>query len=147
MKAPEITIMLDRPRTLRMDFAALEAAEERLTELAGHPVSMFEIMGSGDDLQRLRNLRVLIWGLLRHEDPDLSDAEVGRWLHFGNIGAVFDAIVRLKAGSLPDPEPATNGQPEDLPLDPPPPAPASIGSASGPSAEWTSASATPNSGA
>lgn len=48
-----------------------------------------------------RALRVLIWGGLIHEDPELTEEQVGAWVDEENIGEIVSAFFARFAGTSP----------------------------------------------
>jgi len=97
-----IPIELDRPRRLCFDFNAFAAYEEATGKnvLAG---------GLHEDLQSVRGLRALLWAALLHEDPDLTQQQVGAMLHLGNVGEMTGRLQAALAQALPDAEPEPEG--------------------------------------
>jgi hypothetical protein len=135
---PTVTITLDKPRTMRLDFKALEAAEAVLTAQTGQDVNIWNVLRSPEDIIRLRNLRALVWASLVHEDPELTPEQVGSFLHFGNFDSVVTALLSLREKGQPDAEPnVSSGPQESTAVDPQPLA--SSGSVSGPRHALTSA--------
>lgn len=43
----------------------------------------------------LSALRTVVWAGLRHEEPDLTEQQVGAWIHQDNIAEVFRAFLGL----------------------------------------------------
>lgn len=74
-----------RQRTLRYDLNALAELEEAtgtsLAELQSKTVG-------------LRFLRALVWAGLLHQEPDLTQREVGAWIDGENLQEVQDAAVK-----------------------------------------------------
>lgn len=84
-------VMLDKERHLLYDLNALDMFQERFGSI-GALGNAF----SGPDA--MKNMRYVLTVLLREGDPDeeLSEREVGRLVHVGNLNevrnAIFDAI-------------------------------------------------------
>lgn len=102
-KALLIPIELDRPRRLCFDFNAFAAYEEATGKnvLAG---------GLQEDLQSVRGVRALLWAALLHEDPELTQQQVGAMLHLGNVGEMTGRLRDALTQALPDPEPEGNAR-------------------------------------
>jgi len=91
----------DKVRTLKIDFNALCAAEE-----ATGATFAFGMQWS------YKNIRALAWAALLHEDPELTQDQVGKWLHADNKDAIADALTRLMETAQPEKE---DGGSEDRP--------------------------------
>lgn len=96
-----IPIELDRPRRLRFDFNAFAAYEEA----TGKNVLAGDLQA---DLSSVRGLRALLWAALLHEDPELTQQQVGAMLHLGNLTEMTGRVQAALAQALPDPEPEGN---------------------------------------
>lgn len=83
--APQAKIMLDRERTMRMDLNAMEAFED----MAGKQIHE---MG---DTPKIKDLKVLVWATLLHEDETLTPQQVGTFIHAGNLVNITQAINEL----------------------------------------------------
>lgn len=112
---PTVTIELDRVRTLRVDFNALCLLEER----GGRSIMNAE---SWKKL-KMRDLRFMLWVALRHEDPMLTEKDIGRELHMGNLAYVMQRVSQAWTASLSGPEGKSrpleiraNGQAIPLPM-------------------------------
>jgi hypothetical protein len=75
-----------KPRTLKIDLNALAEAEDRLG-----------VSGMNDILPLLdrvsvRAVRCLLWAALLHEEPDLTEKEVGSWSM--NLQEVVSLLVK-----------------------------------------------------
>lgn len=125
---PEVEVLLDRPRVLRLDFNALAAIEDDLG---------FNLMMQEVDLKTLKMGAIIrfIWFLLRDDDPDLTEREVGRLLHPGSLQTLMVKLGELQqkaVGSMGEAmEAAVQAGAATPPED-------SAGSISGPSADSTS---------
>ena len=83
-------IMLDKERHLLYDLNAIDMIQERFGDLA----KIGEAMTGKDGF---KNLRFLLTVLLNEGDSDpsangLTEREVGKLIHVGNLNAVKDAI-------------------------------------------------------
>ena len=96
---PPVPIMLDKERTLRMDFAAMCAFED---ETGLSPWSS-EVWGAGVSP---RILSALVWAGLIHEDPDLMLSDVRRMpgRELSNYGYLMDRLSDLWGETMPEPE-------------------------------------------
>jgi hypothetical protein len=102
---PEAKILLDRERTMRMDFNALAI----FREITG------KVWGSSDDDDPAA-ARALLYSLLKDEDPALTLQQVGRMMHPGNAAYIRDRLEELARIASPPPE---EGAPSpDPPLPP-----------------------------
>lgn len=82
MAKPSVLIKLDRPRQLRMDTNALVLVED----LLDRPVTKL------DTNMGFRELRVILWAGLRHEDKNLSLEDAGDLIDEGGFTYVSDKI-------------------------------------------------------
>lgn len=78
-----VPVQLDRERNIRVDFNALELAEE----LTGK-----DLMGGELDNPRVGDVKKIVFAFLKHEDPELTLDAVGGMLHPGNINEVTAAL-------------------------------------------------------
>jgi hypothetical protein len=95
-----IRIELDKPRRLRFDLSALADVEERL--------GVESIEQFFDQPLNFRTIRTILWAGLVHEDPSLTEKEVGRWVDGDNYQAVYKATIE----ALTDAFPTGNGPPD-----------------------------------
>lgn len=84
---PEAKVMLDKERTLRLDFNAFGLIEERTGSSVQSLSEKFKEMHAKD-------IAIVIWAGLVHEDPTLTVTDVGRMLTFHRLGAVMKAFMR-----------------------------------------------------
>jgi hypothetical protein len=102
-----ITIVLDRPRTLRNDFNAWAAFEgETHKNMLALPPQL-----------NATDLRALLWALLLHEDKSLTIEQVGAMLTPFNLKEVMVAITAARTENEP-PAPAAAPAVEGEPLPP-----------------------------
>ncbi len=117
---PDIPIMLDRQRHLRMDLNALADFEREtgasITALDFNKLSMTQT-------------RALLWACLVQEDEGLTLRQVGQMIHPGNLEEIATALGQAFDAALPA---------VDLSADPNPSVGPSTGSSSGPSEGSTS---------
>lgn len=140
---PEATINLDRPRTLRMDLNALINIDKAM----GRPV-MYEGLWQTPGHPQLWEMRIVVWAALLHEDPELTEEAVGRYIRPSMIGELMHTLTGLMNDAMPDErdeDGGEGGQNGESPL--PDPAAASNGKRSGQRRDSTSASTKANSGA
>lgn len=83
---PEITIELDKKRTLIFDFNALC----RLEELTGKNALNGETWSS----LSAKDVRALLWSAMLREDPDLTIQEVGEMITFSNMTQIMKTLER-----------------------------------------------------
>jgi len=72
MPKPFVMVNLDRPRRLRYSMNALVNMEEALEKPIGRIISEFNAGMFG-----LKDIRAVIWAGLLHENPDLTQEQVG----------------------------------------------------------------------
>lgn len=94
--SPTVTIELDRMRAIRVDFNALCLLEER----GGRSIM------NADSWRKLKmkDLRFMLWVGLRHEDPTLTEKDIGRYLHMGNLAYVMQRVSQAWTASINGPE-------------------------------------------
>src|SRR5687767_7873767 len=98
---PPVPILLDKERTLRMDFAAMDAFEEE-TSLSAWSADAWASPSP-------RIVSALIWAALLHEDPDLGLADVRRMpgMEMSNMAYLTDRLGELWGATMPDEDEAT----------------------------------------
>lgn len=79
-----VKITLDKVRSLWIDFNALILIEEIL----GGSVLSAEMWSN----MKIRDLRAVLRAALLHEDPALTEEEVGKLVHIKNLKAVMNAL-------------------------------------------------------
>lgn len=84
-----VPIVLDKERTLRLDFNALRKAE--IINKKNYLKSE-----SWQDLS-ISDMTVLVWAGLLHEDKNLSIETVGAAIHGGNLDYVGDCLMRAQS--------------------------------------------------
>jgi hypothetical protein len=89
-----VKIDLDRERALRFDFNALSLFEET-TGLNSLDASIWSSLNA-------KSLRAMLWAALKHDDPSLTQEQVGAMLHSGNIGYITERITEAYKASTPD---------------------------------------------
>lgn len=102
-----ITVMLDRERQIIFDLNALIFIEQEF--------GIDTTQAGALNLKGLSDLRRFLWVGLRHDDPDLTEEQVGHLVTMQNLGAVGLAV-RVGLGmALPPPEAAApiSAAPED----------------------------------
>jgi hypothetical protein len=110
---PLVPIVLDKPRHLRLDVAALCQAERDLSDLWGKKTSVYAVLL--DVPIGINDLCILVLHGLRHEDPTLSLPEVRGMLNHTTIPAVFQAVTDAwtKATRAAEPGAAEEAAPAD----------------------------------
>lgn len=103
---PPVPIVLDRPRTLRMDFAAMNAFEEE-TGLSAWSSDAWSSPSP-------RIVSALIWAALLHEDGDLGLADLRRMagMELANMAYLSDRLGELWGVTMPDADAAPAGEAE-----------------------------------
>lgn len=99
---PMIAVELGgQKRFLRFDFNALAALEERTGMNVLNDAVWRDI--------NARNLRAFVWAALLHEDPTLTEDQVGSWMTIATMGELVTVIQKAFQSSFPDPaEPLGN---------------------------------------
>lgn len=87
MPKKSVKITLDKERHLRLNLNDLEEFERRL----GH--SPLELMEGGT--LSIKEVKLVLWGALLHEDPELTADQVGEMVGIGNFSQVAQAIQKL----------------------------------------------------
>lgn len=78
-----VAIELDKPRRLRYDLNALAEIEEG----TGKPLTELNQGNMG-----VRDIRLILWAGLVHEDPNLTQRDVGAMVSGENLGQVMDKL-------------------------------------------------------
>lgn len=86
-----VKIMLDREREIRYDLNALVALEEKYGGLK-------ELMTVKANL---KNIRFLLWAGLIHEDPSLTEGQVGAMVEPSCLNEISEAVSRALMGAFP----------------------------------------------
>ncbi len=96
---PPVEILLDRPRTMVMDFAAMEAFES-VTGLSAWSREAWD----GNP----KNIVTLIWAALLHEESDLALDAVKRWpcMTLANFAYLQDRLGDLWGATMPEADPS-----------------------------------------
>ena len=119
-----VSVQLDRPRTLVLDFNAYCRVEE---------VTGISLLVGQEAFSSMRMMRAIVWAGLLHEDPTLTLEGVGDLLQEANAEEVLGKIYVAYGLSLPDLDEDEEGESNDS--DPPSPP---TGEKSGPPADTTS---------
>ncbi|MCR4398933.1 MAG: hypothetical protein NUV93_08225 [Firmicutes bacterium] len=85
VRSRSVPVLLDRERRLRYDFNALAALEERF----GNLDSAFEALGQKGTV---KGLRALLWAGLIHEDPALTEEQVGAMVTLADLPRIMQAV-------------------------------------------------------
>lgn len=91
-----VPLMLDRERTLKFDLNAFAELEEKF----GNMDNAFLQMQSGS----MKAARAMLWAGLLHEDPNLTEREVGGLVTLSNIDAVMTRITEAISEAVPGAE-------------------------------------------
>ena len=75
----EVSITLDKKRTIRFTLNALAEIEDAL----GVPLSKLSEVELG-----VKTVRTMLWAGLLHEDETLTERQVGNWVDFENLEEV-----------------------------------------------------------
>lgn len=94
MPVKEIKIMLDRPRTMRLDVNAMEVLEE----ITGKSMMNGEFRGDS-----VRDVRAFFFACLVWEDPDLTIEQVGEFLYVDQFAEAISIMLRLMTNTEEDP--------------------------------------------
>ena len=89
---PVISIQLDRPRTLKITFNTLVEIEKETGKSIMDRATWTDL--------GVRDLRIILWAALKHEDPTLTIEDVGRMLGPQNMEDVANAIGKAFEVSL-----------------------------------------------
>lgn len=89
-----ISIVLDRERTIRIDLNALA----RFEEVTGESALDTDVWNN----MNARRLRAILWASLLHEDATLKLDQVGAMIHGGNMKEVSAQINKAFIASIPD---------------------------------------------
>jgi len=101
---PAIPIQLDKERHILLDLNAMVEFEE-LTGISLTKKVDTEKMGA-------KELRVLLWVCLIHEDENLTLKQVGTWINTGNMAEIAQRINEAFQAAMPEAE----GKEESGPL-------------------------------
>lgn len=89
-----VTVQLDRPRQVKFDLNAFAELEEKY----GNMEAAFHAMQSGS----MKAARTLLWAGLLHEEPNLTEREVGGLVTLGNITEVMERITKALTEAVPE---------------------------------------------
>jgi len=93
---PSVEIELDKIRMLRVNFNALIELEER----TGRSVMNAEAWSG----MKTADVRLMLWLSLREDDPTLTEKQVGRLLHLGNLPYVMGQVSKAWTNAISGPE-------------------------------------------
>ena len=94
---PEVKITLDKERTLRFDLNAMVEFEE----VTGKSLLSGKFK-SGK--MTPRDLRVMLWACLMHEDESLTEKQVGSWVTVHNMKEISDKLNEAFEVAMPESE-------------------------------------------
>lgn len=90
----EIQVMLDRPRTMRLDVNAMEVLED----ITGKNMMNGEFRGDS-----VRDVRAFFFACLVWEDPELTIEKVGEFLYVDQFAEAISIMLRLMTNTEEDP--------------------------------------------
>lgn len=96
MRDKEFPIVLDKERSLRLDLNAFCVLEETYGD-------SFPILESAER-GSLKALRSVVWAGLVHEDSTLTETDVGKMIHPGNLSMVTTLLREVIEAYLPEPK-------------------------------------------
>lgn len=85
-----VPVKLDKARNLRFTLNSLAEIEDRL----GVPLSKMSEVELG-----IKSVRTMLWAGLIHEDPELTEMEVGNMVDFDNIEYVQTKVTEAFAAA------------------------------------------------
>lgn len=93
VRVKPVPITLDKERTLKYDLNAFAELEERFGT----------IQKAFDELQqqKLKAVRAIVWAGLIHEDPKLTEQQVGAMLSFADLASILPAVTEAIEAALP----------------------------------------------
>jgi hypothetical protein len=89
-----VPVMLDKERHLKLDLNAMV----RFEEATGKSF----LKGFDTDNLTAKGMLSLFWACLLHEDPALTQEQVGSWIDATNMTALSDAMNKAISVSLPE---------------------------------------------
>ena len=113
-----VKVNLDKERIMLVDWSAMYSIEEAITKRRGGPWVSLQDLG---DLSKvsIADMRTLVWGSLIHEDPKLTEGQVGKWVHMGNAEYVCEKLAEAMGADdkeeKPNPAPASDNGKASLP--------------------------------
>lgn len=96
---PEVSIVLDKVRHLRLDLNAMETFEE-LTGLNLLDEADQKKLNKGSMTVKL--LRAFLYSCLKHEDGDLTLEKTGELVHSGNMAEVAAKLEQASSIAMPE---------------------------------------------
>ncbi|WP_026975984.1 GTA-gp10 family protein [Alicyclobacillus contaminans] len=93
VRVKPIPITLEKERTLKYDLNAFAELEERFGT----------VQQAFDELQKqkLKAVRAIVWAGLIHEDPKLTERQVGSMLSFADLTGILPAVTEAITAALP----------------------------------------------
>ncbi|GMA55498.1 hypothetical protein GCM10025857_68550 [Alicyclobacillus contaminans] len=85
---------LDKERTLKYDLNAFAEIEDRFGTLQ----KAFEEL----EKRKLKAVRAILWAGLLHEDPKLTEQQVGAMLSFADLASILPDVMKAIMAALPD---------------------------------------------
>lgn len=90
---PKVKIMLDKERTLRLDLNAMVEFEEMTGKSLISGVNMQDLA--------IKDIRILLWACLMHEDEDLTLKQVGAMFSIENMEEIGSILEKAFATAMP----------------------------------------------
>jgi hypothetical protein len=90
----EITVRLDRVRTLRFDFNALAEFEDAMGVSMIYAFQSFGDQGNGPDVS-MKAVRAMLWAGLLHEEPKLTLRRAGELLEAADGDRMVDKMAYI----------------------------------------------------
>jgi hypothetical protein len=96
VRVKPIPITLDKERTLKYDFNAFAEIEERFGTIQ-------KAFGELTDKKspKLKAVRAILWAGLIHEDPKLTEQQVGAMLSLGDLATIMPAVLEAIHAAMP----------------------------------------------
>ncbi|GMA52069.1 hypothetical protein GCM10025857_34260 [Alicyclobacillus contaminans] len=89
-----VPVTLDKERTLKYDLNAFAEIEDRFGTLQ----KAFEEL----EKRKLKAVRAILWAGLLHEDPKLTEQQVGAMLSFADLASILPDVMKAIMAALPD---------------------------------------------
>lgn len=84
-----VEVELDKKRTIRFTMNAMAELEDKLG---------LSLEDMGNVQMTIKNVRTILWAGLIHEDPDLTEEEVGNMVDMGNMEYVQEKVALAFGG-------------------------------------------------
>lgn len=94
LKQTGVAVQLDKERTLLFDLNAICELETAY----GSIQKAFELVEKG----KMKVIRKMLWCALIHEDENLTELQVGKWLTLDGLGDIAVKLVEAFGGQTPE---------------------------------------------